>query len=152
MVGIEIFARGTTELIGAAKALKQGKVLGFLADQDAGPNGIFVDFLGRMASTPQGPAVFARKFKCPIIPTFIVRRPEGGHRVIVHPPVTVPEMATEAETISELTKAMASITEGFIKQYPDEWIWFQKRWNTRYEPLAVEQTSPVTGSKAGEAV
>lgn len=152
MVGIEIFARGTTELIGAAKALKQGKVLGFLADQDAGPNGIFVDFLGRMASTPQGPAVFARKFKCPIIPTFIVRRPEGGHRIIVHPPVTVPEMATEAETIRELTKTLASITEDFIKQYPDEWIWFQKRWNTSYEPLTVEQTSPVTGSKVGEAI
>lgn len=152
MVGIEIFASGSTELIGAAKALKQGKVLGFLADQDAGPNGIFLDFLGKKASTPQGPAVFARKFKCPIIPTFIIRRPEGGHRIIVYPPVTVQEMATEAETIHELTKTLTSITEDFIKQYPDEWIWFQKRWNTSYEPLAVGQTPPVTGSKAGEAI
>ncbi|QJW49352.1 hypothetical protein HA075_25570 [bacterium BFN5] len=38
MVGIEVFARGTTELVGAAKALKKGKILAFLADQDAGPN------------------------------------------------------------------------------------------------------------------
>jgi len=152
MVGIEIFARGTTELIGAAKALKQGKVLGFLADQDAGPNGVFLEFLGKKASTPSGPAVFARKFKCPIIPTFIVRRPEGGHRIIVHPPVTIQEMATEAETIRHMTQNLASITEDFIKQYPDEWLWFQKRWNTRYEPLAVEHTAPVNGGKAGETV
>ena len=34
-VGIEIFARGTAELVGAAKAMKKGKILGFLADQDA---------------------------------------------------------------------------------------------------------------------
>ena len=41
-VGIEIFSRGTTELVAAAKALKKGRVLGFFSDQDAGPNGIFV--------------------------------------------------------------------------------------------------------------
>ena len=29
MVGIEVFARGTTELVGAAKALKKGKILAF---------------------------------------------------------------------------------------------------------------------------
>lgn len=153
MVGIEIFARGTTELIGAAKALKQGKILGFLADQDAGPSGIFLNFFGKPASTPQGPAVFARKFKCPIIPAFIVRRPEGGHRVIIHPPVPVTEMASEEQTLHELTKAMTLLTENFIRQYPDEWLWFQKRWNTQYEPQQFSQpVNLAAGSKAGESI
>ena len=38
------------------------------SDQDAGVDGVFVDFLGKMASTPLGPAVFARKFGAPIVP------------------------------------------------------------------------------------
>jgi KDO2-lipid IV(A) lauroyltransferase len=151
MAGIEIFARGTTELVGAAKALKKGKVLGFLADQDGGTEGLFLPFLGKMASTPLGPAVFARKFQCPVIPSFIVRRPEGGHRIVIHPPIVWQEGATAEETLKQLTAAMVGVTEEFIRQYPDEWLWFQKRWNTRYmAPVAGVQQSAAK-DKAGEA-
>ncbi len=133
MVGIEIFARGTTELVGAAKALRKGKILGFLADQDAGGNGVFINFLGKMASTPLGPAVFAKKFKCPVIPAFIIRKPEGGHRVMIHPPLYYQNTGNEAEDLYNLTLSMTQIIEDTIKQYPDQWLWFQKRWNTPFE-------------------
>ena len=36
-INVEIFSRGTSELLAAARALRHGKILGFLADQDAGP-------------------------------------------------------------------------------------------------------------------
>jgi len=36
-IHVEIFSRGTSELIAAARALKRGRLLGFLADQDGGP-------------------------------------------------------------------------------------------------------------------
>ena len=79
--GQEIFARGSNEIIGCARAMKKGRMLGLIADQDGGYNGIFVPFLGKMASTPVGPAYFARRFKAPIVPIFIVRNPDGyGHR------------------------------------------------------------------------
>ena len=67
-IHVEIFSRGTSELIAAARALKRGKLLGFLADQDGGPGGAFIEFLGRTASTPLGPAVFSRKFRSPVVP------------------------------------------------------------------------------------
>lgn len=46
-VGQEIFARGTNEILGCARAMKKGRMLGLIADQDGGYNGIFVPFLGR---------------------------------------------------------------------------------------------------------
>ncbi|HWQ62206.1 MAG TPA: lysophospholipid acyltransferase family protein, partial [Negativicutes bacterium] len=70
LVGIEIFSRGTTELVAAAKAMKNGRVLGFFSDQDAGKNGVFVEFFGKMASTPVGLAVFARRLAVPVVPAF----------------------------------------------------------------------------------
>ena len=76
-VGQEIFARGTNEILGCARAMKKGRMLGLIADQDGGYNGIFVPFFGKMASTPEGPAYFARKFKAPIIPIFIIRKKNG---------------------------------------------------------------------------
>ena len=141
MAGIEIFARGTTELISAARALKSGKVLGLLADQDAGPNGLFVEFLGKMSSTPAGPTIFAKKFKTPVVPVFIVRKPEGGHKVIVHQPLYYQDTGKEDEDIYRFTMETTKIIEDTIRQYPDEWLWFQKRWNTsKPEERSGEQT------------
>ncbi len=135
MVGIEIYTRGTAELVAAAKALKQGKVLGFLADQDAGVNGIFIKFLGKMASTPKGAAVFAKKFNSPVVPAFIIRRPEGGHRVIINPPLYYEDTGSETQDLCNFTIRMTNVIETAIKKYPDEWMWFQKRWNTKLEDL-----------------
>lgn len=132
MVGIEIFARGTTELVAAAKAMKKGKILGFLADQDGREQGIFLDFLGKMASTPTGPAVFAKRFQAPVIPAFIVRQPAGGHRVIIHPPLQYVDTGDEAADIRRLTEAMTKVMTDMIRQYPSQWLWFQKRWSTPY--------------------
>ncbi|MDD4599684.1 MAG: lysophospholipid acyltransferase family protein [Negativicutes bacterium] len=156
MVGLEIFARGTTELIAAAKALKKGKVLGFLADQDAGYSGVFLKFLGKMASTPLGPAVFARKFKAPVVPVFIVRRPEGGHRVMIYPPLYYENIGGDPESLHKLTERMTKITEDTIRQYPDQWLWFQKRWNTPFkEDSCIAYTgpaSPTVQERIGEQV
>ena len=144
--GIEIFARGSSELVGAAKALKQGKVLGFLADQDGGASGAVIAFLGKLASTPLGPAVFAKRFQSPVVPIFIVRRPEGGHRVLIHPAFYYEDTGNEDRDIYNLTLKMTQIIEDTIHAYPDEWLWFQKRWNTRVDQPLTQQ------GKAGEAV
>jgi KDO2-lipid IV(A) lauroyltransferase len=132
LVGIEIFSRGTTELVAAAKALKNGRVLGFFSDQDAGKNGVFIDFLGKMASTPVGLAVFARRLAVPVVPAFIVRRAEGGHRIIVSPPLEFAATGDEAADDYNFTVKATRIIEDTIRRYPDEWLWFQKRWNTKW--------------------
>ena len=146
-VGMEIFARGTTELIAAAKSLKKGKVLGFLADQDAGYNGVFIKFLGKMAATPLGPAVFARKFKSPVVPAFIVRKPEGGHRVIIQKPFYYEDTGCQDEDITRLTIQTTKVIEDAIRQYPDNWLWFQKRWNTPFkEDCAIKVTKAASAT------
>ncbi|SMC38761.1 lysophospholipid acyltransferase family protein [Sporomusa malonica] len=130
MFGIEIFASGTSEIIGAAKALKKGKLLAFFADQDAGHEGVFIDFLGKPAATHLGPAVFARKFKSPVVPGFIVRNPDGTHRILLQPPIYYEDTGNPDADLYNLTERMTKIIESAVKNYPDEWLWFKKRWNT----------------------
>lgn len=129
--GIEIFSRGTTDLVAAAKALKQGRVLGFFSDQDAGKSGVFVEFFGKMASTPTGLAVFTRRLGVPVVPAFIYRRAEGGHRIVVSPPLPAVTGSGE-EGIYDFTVKATGIIEDTIRRHPDEWLWFQKRWNTKW--------------------
>ena len=129
-VGVEIFSRGTSELLAAARALKKGKILGFLADQDAGPGGAFTEFLGRTASTPMGPAVFAKKFNSPVVPAFILRRPDGRHRVVIGEVMRYVDHGDSDADLFAFTVKMTKILDRIIRENPTQWLWFQKRWNT----------------------
>lgn len=132
MMGLEVFNRGSSELIGAARALKSGKALGFLADEDGGEHGVFVDFFHKKAATPIGPATFAKRFGSVVIPVFIVHRPNGGHRIIVEPPLPYEKNEDAEQEIYQNTLTMTRCLENIIRSYPTEWLWFRKRWNTKY--------------------
>lgn len=132
-IHVEIFNRGTSELLSAGRALKKGKILGFLADQDGGPGGAFIEFLGKIASTPMGPAVFSKKFHSPVLPAFILRQADGRHLVKILPAMHFEDTGNTDEDLFRFTEQMTKILEQVIKENPTQWLWFQKRWNTPVE-------------------
>lgn len=129
-IHVEIFNRGTNELRAAGRALKEGKILGFLADQDAGPGGAFIKFLGKTASTPMGPAVFARRFNAPVLPAFIIRKEDGRHLVKIGEIMHFEDTGDTDADLLHFTEKMTKILEEVIRENPTQWLWFQKRWNT----------------------
>ena len=129
-IHVEIFNRGTNELRAAGRALKDGKILGFLADQDAGPGGAFIKFLGKTASTPMGPAVFSRRFNAPVLPAFIIRQPNGRHLVKIGEIMHFKDTGDTDADLLHFTEQMTEILESVIRENPTQWLWFQKRWNT----------------------
>lgn len=129
--GIQLFGKGTSDVVGVARALKQGKVIGFFSDQDAGRHGLFIEVLGKMASVHTGIAIFARKLNCPVIPAFIVRNADGGHRILVQPPQSFECTGDAAGDVERFSSRMSGIIESVIREYPGEWLWFQKRWRTQ---------------------
>ena len=146
-VGQEIFARGSSEILGCARAMKKGRMLGLIADQDGGYEGVFVPFLGKMAATPAGPAYFARKFKAPCIPIYIIRKPDGyGHQVFVEKPFYYENTGNQKVDDYNLTLKMTRSVERIIKKYPDNWLWFQHRWNTPYEEVRAKEEAETAGA------
>lgn len=134
MTGIETFLSGTNDIISAARAMKKGKLVGFIADQDGGKEGIFIKFFNSMASTPAGPAFFAKKFKAPVLPLFIIRNPNGmGHRIISEPAFFYEDTGNEKEDMRRVTERMVEVTERVIDEHKDNWVWFMRRWNTPYK-------------------
>lgn len=110
------------------RLLGDGKIIGLLMDQDAGADGIIVDFFGRPASTVQGPAALARMKGAPIVPAFIATRPDGTHQAIVHPPLWVDKTEDREHDIRTTTNQLNRIIEDHIRQYPEEWFWLHNRW------------------------
>lgn len=69
------------------------------------------------------------------MPIFIVRK-EGnyGHQAIVKDPIYYENTGDRKADDYKVTLKMTQIVEEVIKEYPDNWLWFQHRWNTPYTP------------------
>jgi KDO2-lipid IV(A) lauroyltransferase len=112
------------------RALKDNQLVALLADQNVRKNGVFVDFLGRPASTARGPAMFAIKQGAPIICGFI-RRVGGGHVATLEPPLYADPSLSGDDAIVDLTQRFSDRLAEWVRRYPEEYFWAHRRWKTR---------------------
>ncbi len=132
--GTEVVERGKGAGRALMDALGRNRVVGLLIDQDIrGIPGVFVPFFGRPAWTPAGAAQLAGAARCPVIPAFIHRRPDGTHLAEAHPPLQPPHTADPERAIRELTAAATAAIEAQIRSHPEQWVWMHRRWRTRPE-------------------
>lgn len=128
--GIGIISRNVA-LKKVLRALADNQLIAMLPDQDAGRSGIFVNFLGRQASTYKGPATFAIKQKCPIIPGFMIRRHRQCHLAVIEKPIWPHEEMNKDEAIKALTQAYSDVLTRYIRMYPDHYFWAHRRWKSK---------------------
>nr|WP_092071102.1 lysophospholipid acyltransferase family protein [Dendrosporobacter quercicolus]NSL48482.1 lysophospholipid acyltransferase family protein [Dendrosporobacter quercicolus DSM 1736]SDM18300.1 KDO2-lipid IV(A) lauroyltransferase [Dendrosporobacter quercicolus] len=128
LVGMHVtYKKGVREMI---KMLSEGKIIGMLMDQDAGRDGVFVDFFNREASTPRGPAYLARLKEAPIIPAFITENADSTHTVILQQPIWPRVTGQREQDILATTQQLTHIIERHIRVQPAEWFWLHNRWKT----------------------
>jgi Kdo2-lipid IVA lauroyltransferase/acyltransferase len=118
-------------LKGIIVALRNKELVAIVADQDAGRDGIFVDFLGRPASTAVGPVRLAHRFDVPILPGFAVRLRDGRYRLQFEPPILIPADLDESRVLRPFTEMWSRILEEQVRRYPEQWFWMHRRWKTR---------------------
>jgi len=126
--GIGIISRSVA-LRKVMQALADNQIVCILTDQDARKGGVVVDFLGRPASTVRGPALFAIRRGCPILPCFIWR--EGSrHRAVIESPMFPLPLDDEDEAVRELTQRYTDRITARVREHPDEYFWPHRRWKT----------------------
>jgi Kdo2-lipid IVA lauroyltransferase/acyltransferase len=118
--------------LAVSRALKENKIVAFVSDQDAGKNGVFVDFLGRPASTAQGPARFALSRKSPVIIFTGIREKKGKIRIIVSPLSEFDYNTRDKESsVKKNTELWVKKIEDQIRKYPGQYFWMHRRWKSR---------------------
>jgi KDO2-lipid IV(A) lauroyltransferase len=126
--GISVIS-AATGLRRVLAALRAGRLVAIVADQDARRHGVFVPFLGRPASTPVGPARLALATGAPILTGFIHRRPDGRHEIEFEGPVPFPD-AADPDPVTTLTVRHTERVERRIRERPEHWFWLHRRWKT----------------------
>jgi len=113
------------------RELKSGGVLGVLADQDIDSvDGVFVDFFGKSAYTPQAPVKIAMAAKTKIVPIFVVRKKDNTHKLVVEEAIDVTSGGRTEEEVKRYTQMWTSLLEKYVRKYPEQWVWLHRRWKT----------------------
>jgi KDO2-lipid IV(A) lauroyltransferase len=123
-----IYTRGA--LKDGIRVLKAGKMLGIVADQDAGSQGIFVDFMGRSASTARGGALFHLETGAPMIFAVGIRKGWGKFDIYFERIPDTISRAKSEEHIFAITQAHTQKLEKWVREYPGQYFWTHKRWKT----------------------
>ncbi len=118
---------------GLLRAMHAGETVGILMDTNmTPPQGLFVPFFGKQACTASGLARVARKTGAAVIPGFLLWN-EDESRYVLHFGAELDLQHTddaEADALAN-TAMFARVTEGYVRQYPGQWLWLHRRWKTR---------------------
>jgi KDO2-lipid IV(A) lauroyltransferase len=121
------FARG---LIASMRA---GETVGILMDTNmTPPQGVFVPFFGVAACTASGMARIAAKTGAAVVPGFLLWE-ENEQRYVLHFGEELEVVHTgdaEKDALVNTAEFTAAI-EGYVRRYPEQWLWMHRRWKTR---------------------
>ena len=110
-----------------ADLIQSGTSVALVADQDAGNRGLFVPYLGRLASTFRGPARLSMSTGAPLFFGAAIR--EGDRYRAILEPVETGLTGNDAEL--DLTRNWVQRLETWVRRVPDQYFWFHRRWKTQ---------------------
>jgi len=140
LAGRELWRR----LVGA---IRRGAGVGFLIDQDARRQGIFIPFFGHPASTATGAATLALRQGVPIVPVFCFRVAPFQFRIEVGEPIRPPDARRAAAHIEELTRRQVAALESAIRRAPEQYFWLHNRWKTQPRERRKGDPEPGAGGR-----
>ena len=111
------------------RALRDKQMIGVLGDQSAGKDdGMILPFLGRRTTVPTGAFQLAHRTDAFIMPFFIVRT-EGMEHEVYAGEILKDDPSLEPEARVEFqVRQYLSVLEDFIRKFPNQWLWENKRW------------------------
>lgn len=126
--GSQLFAR-KRGLIEASKFLRDGGVLGILADQNSGEAGVKLPLFGKETSITPLPAILAQKYDCPIIPVTVQTVAAGKWHIQLLAPIHIPKNISKAEA----TQLVIPHMEAIMKQHSSDIFWLHDLWKIKHQ-------------------
>ena len=112
--------------------VRQGSTLCFIAGQDAGKKGIFVDFFGRKASTYKSIGLLAIQYNLPIGVGVSRRAGDKFFFEIEMVRLIMPdEWKDKDDPLLWITQEYTKAFEDSIRKDPTQYWWIHRRWKTR---------------------
>jgi KDO2-lipid IV(A) lauroyltransferase len=109
------------------EALRRGQHAVMLVDQYMG-NGVEVTFFGRKTKANPTLARLLRQVECPVHGVRVIRLPNHRFRIELSEEVKPARDASGQIDIQGTMQAVTSVIEGWVREYPAQWLWQHRRW------------------------
>jgi len=119
-IGTPLFPRGRKGLADMIRFLRGGGMVGVVLDQSMG-DGALLRFFGQEALTALSPAEMALRYDALVIPTYGIRRADGGFDMVIEAPIPHSDPTT-------MTQALNDSLEAQVRAHMDQWLWTHRRW------------------------
>ncbi len=110
--------------------LSEGGAVAMVADRPLGRDRVEVQFFGRPTAFLRSPAIMAYLSGAPMVPSFILRQPDGRYAGLALDPITVPRTGDREAAVQAAMQTFATALEGVVRQYPHLWYNFYPFWET----------------------
>ena len=107
--------------------LKENKIVAMLGDQSAPKENVRVDFFIKDVPTFEGTARFAIKTQAAVLFGVSTRNNDGTYSLTLHEIDISKYKDASEENVRALTQEHVNLLIGYIKERPDHWLWFHKR-------------------------
>ncbi|MCY3957048.1 MAG: hypothetical protein OXG65_02020 [Chloroflexi bacterium] len=111
------------------RALRNGDIIGLVADRAVAGPGVDVELCGRLARLPVGPVWLALRNGAPMLPTAIERQPDGTVFVEFLDQVELSDLKPDAEGIAVGVQRMADALTVLIRRAYPSWFALQEVWS-----------------------
>ena len=120
--------------------LENRQAVAFVADQNAGRKGMFVDFFGRKASAYKSIGLLAIRYDVPVVVGYARRlgdqfKFECACQDIIYPD----EWKSQEDPLRYITQRYTKAIEDFVRADPGQYLWVHRRWKTRPKGEAPER-------------
>ena len=125
-------------MIRLLKHVRRGGVAGMLADLNLRPGdaATVIDAFGMKMCVTFLHAVLAQRGPARLVPAEGRSLPDGTCRVVVHPPLEIPEGAS----LRQIAQLCWDFFEPTIRTNPNEWLWAYRHW--RFKPASTTRLYP----------
>ncbi|MBI1368675.1 MAG: lipid A biosynthesis acyltransferase [Planctomycetes bacterium] len=130
-MGMRIITKwGATEVM--TGLLEKGGTIAFIADQNAGEKGMFVPFMGKLASTYKSIGLLAIRYNASVV-CGGARRLDGKFRYefFVKDVIEPADWQAQPDPLFYLTARYNRAMELIIRDDPEQYLWIHRRWRSR---------------------
>lgn len=110
-----------------AARLEDGRAVGMLVDQKF-RKGEPTLFFGRPCRTNPLVPKLARQYDAQVYPVRCIRLPGGRYRLQLEPRLELPRTPDGDVDVAASAQLMNDIVEGWVRETPEQWMWFHRRW------------------------
>ncbi len=131
---------------GLARTLDDGGSVGMLVDQKF-HRGVAGTFFGRPVQTNPLLPKLARQFDRPVHPARCVRLPGGRFRLELEEAIELPRDEKGEIDVTATAQLLNDTVERWVREYPDQWMWFHRRWEIRHPPRGTRRAGKNPGNE-----